>query len=263
MAHGLRVAQPPRVRGGALDALVAEHAPDVLVIVAYGRLLPRAVIERPLHGAINAHFSLLPRHRGAAPVQWSLARGDTQTGVTTMRVVEALDAGPVLLQRQVAILPREHAPALEARLARVAAELLVETLAGVAAGTIAPREQDHAQATIARRLDRADGECELTMTARELEGRVRGFDPWPGAWVRCGPRRLRLVEAYATDRPSDEAPGTIAEMIAGEGLRVACGERTSLVVTTVQLEGRRAMSASDAVNGRVLAPGVVLSSGSG
>jgi methionyl-tRNA formyltransferase len=261
LSRGLAVAQPDRVRGEPFTRLVADREPDVLVVVAYGRLLPRAVIELPPHGTVNAHFSLLPRYRGAAPVQWALAHGETRTGVSTMRVVEQLDAGPVLLQQEVAIEPGEHAPALEARLAAVAGALLVDTLEGLRAGTLEPRAQDERQATIAPRLTRADGEIDFTLTAQEIEGRVRGFDPWPGVWARAAGRRLRLVEARSIEVPSSEPAGTVAELWHGEGLRVACARGTSLVLTAIQFEGARRMTARDAVNGRVLGPGSVLDGG--
>jgi methionyl-tRNA formyltransferase len=172
-----------------------------------------------------------------------------------MQIVEELDAGATLLQREVAVAPGEHAPELQERLSVVGAELLVETLERLEEGTIEPRPQDERQATFAPPLQRADGEIDPSLTAAEIEGRVRGFDPWPGVWVGCGPRRLRLVDAQDTGRVGPAA--TVGEVLSleREGLLIACGAGTLLRVLAIQPEGRRVMSARDAVNGRQLRPG--------
>ncbi|HKQ61459.1 MAG TPA: methionyl-tRNA formyltransferase, partial [Candidatus Polarisedimenticolaceae bacterium] len=221
---GLELLQPRRVKDEEFPAALRSAAPELLVVVAYGRILSDAVLELAPRGAINLHFSLLPRYRGAAPVQWALARGETTTGVSTMRIVSRLDAGDVLLQRAVPIAAGEHAPALEQRLAAIGAELLVATLAGLARGELRGTPQDEAQATYAPLLHRADGELDPTLAAPLLEGHVRGFDPWPGSWVRVEPggRRLRLVEARALDERGEQAPGSVLEL-RRDGLVVACG----------------------------------------
>jgi methionyl-tRNA formyltransferase len=253
---GLAVHQPTKVKNRAFLDELGRHRPDVLVVVAYGRILTRAVLELAPAGAINVHFSLLPKFRGAAPVQWTLAHGERTAGVTTMQVEEALDAGDILLQREVPIEPGEHAPALQERLAGTGAELLVRTLGRLEAGSLEPRPQDHARATLAPMLTAADGNVDLeVLGAREIEGRVRGFDPWPGVWVDRAGRRLRLVEATDAGRVDPEAaPGQVLGL-EGEGLMLACADRTLLRVTAVQPEGRRVMTARDAVNGRQVAPG--------
>jgi methionyl-tRNA formyltransferase len=255
LACGLRVIQPEKVRTKEfLDAIV-EATPDVIVVVAYGRLLTRPVLDAARHGAINLHFSLLPELRGAAPVQWALARGAEQTGVTTFRLDEGLDTGDLLKQRRVAIEPDEHAPALAARLAVTGATLLVETLAGLASGTIAPEPQDHRAATNAPILTREDGWWSGAWAARDLEGRVRGFDPWPGVWVTRGGKRLRIVKAKAlAGTPSTAEPGTVLSL-ESDGLDVACAGGTVARIDAVQPEGGRAMSVKEAVNGRLLSPG--------
>jgi methionyl-tRNA formyltransferase len=252
---GLEVSQPTKVRNEAFGESIASRKPDLLVVVAYGRILPGKVLRTAPLGAVNVHFSLLPLYRGAAPVQWALARGESITGVTTMLMNERMDEGDILLQREVAIAAAEHAPALQERLAAIGAELLLETLSGLQSGSIEPRPQDHALATMAPIIEKSDGEIDPGLHAREIEGRVRGFDPWPGVWLRRSGKRLRLVEGRALDTtPREEPAGRIAELTA-EGLVMVCGEGSSLLLTKVQPEGRRALSARDAVNGRQIQVG--------
>lgn len=255
VARNLRLIQPEKVRTPQFFKVLEGADPDVLAVVAYGRILTRSVLDVARHGAINLHFSLLPALRGAAPVQWALARSELETGVTTFRIDEGLDTGDLLAQRRVAIAPGEHAPGLLGRLAVEGASLLVETFAGLEAGSMTPRPQDHARATVAPILTREDGRWDETWTARQLEGRVRGFDPWPGVWaVRAG-KRLRI--AGATSLPgasSDVDAGTVLSSEV-EGVRVACADGTIAIVDSVQPEGGRAMTAREAVNGRLLCPG--------
>lgn len=253
--RGLLVEQPAKVRTEAFRERVAAGSPDALIVVAYGRILPAAVLASARLGALNVHFSLLPKGRGAAPVQWTLARGEERTGVTTMQINERLDEGDVLLQRDVAIEPGEHCPELQERLARVGAELLVETLARLARGDLARRPQDGALATYAPPLRKEDGQADFQLPARELEGRVRGFDPWPGVWAVRGGKRLRIVHAQADPAArSDAAPGSVLAL-EREAIAVACAGGSVLHIHSVQSEGGRAISARAAVNGRVLAPG--------
>jgi len=263
LERGLELFQPAKVRDAAFRERLAACRPDVLAVVAYGRILPAPVLALAPHGAVNVHFSLLPAYRGAAPVQWALARGETATGVTTMLMNEKMDEGDILLQREVAIQPGEHTPALEERLARVGAELLVQTLAGLKAGALAARPQDHSAATLAPLLSRADGEVSPELSAGEIEGRVRGFDPWPGVWLSRAGRRIRLVEARALDgRDPAQPPGLLTELTR-EGLTLICGGGTRLLLTKVQPEGRRVLGARDAVNGRHLRVGERLEAAAG
>jgi methionyl-tRNA formyltransferase len=257
-ALGLTVAQPERARDGSLRALLAEARADVLVVVAYGKILPPDVLAEAPHGAVNVHFSLLPAYRGAAPVQWALARGESRTGVTTMRVEAGLDTGAIYLAREVEIGEGEHAPSLQSRLAEVGARLLLETLAGLERGTISPRPQDPARASVAPRLRREDGAFQVAWTAAELEGRVRGFDPWPGVWASRGGRRVRLVHGRAVaNRSTSEPPGRILDY--GDGaFHVACGGGTLFALRSLQPEGRRVVEAAEARNGRALATGDLL-----
>lgn len=258
---GLPVVQPRKLRRPEFARTLLDQRPDVLVVVAYGRILPPPVLDVGRYGAVNVHFSKLPAYRGAAPVQWALARGETGTGVTTMRINERLDEGDILLQEDVGIEPGEHAPSLAQRLAGVGADLLVTTLRRLERGEIVPRAQDPALASHAPLLQRADGEVSPEMSAREIEGRIRGFDPWPGVWLRAGQRRVRLLEGAAVGGPPvDVPPGTVIGP-RGDGVLLACGLGSVLAVRRVQAEGRRPVGALDALNGRLLVPGGRLGAG--
>jgi methionyl-tRNA formyltransferase len=257
VGHGLTVDQPEKVRGRGFCEALAASEPDLLVVVAYGKILPRRVLDAGRLGAVNVHFSLLPKYRGAAPVQWALARCETKTGVTTMMMSEKMDEGDLLLQDAIEIGDNEHAPALTERLAASGAALLVRTLAGLEAGSIVPAPQDEAAATYAPMLRREDGLADFSLPAPHLAGRIRGFDPWPGVWATAGRRRLRLVEARtASARTHDGRPGRILG-IDDERALVACGQGSVLAVSVVQPEGRRAMTVPEAVNGRQIRPGDV------
>ncbi|HUC43679.1 MAG TPA: methionyl-tRNA formyltransferase [Candidatus Sulfotelmatobacter sp.] len=251
-ALGLPVTTPGGVRSGEFLAELLSARPDVLAIVAFGRMLPAPVLRAAPHGAINVHFSLLPRYRGAAPVSWALARGESTTGVTTFRLDEGLDTGDILMQRSVAIEPHEHAPALLRRLAGIGAGLLLDTLEGVAAGSIVPTRQDPAAASLAPLLKREDGLYDPGWTAAELAGRVRGFDPWPAVWARGAASRLRLVDvAIDTVEASAAPPGTVLPG-PGETVRLACASGTVASVAAIQPDGARVMAPRAAINGRRL-----------
>jgi len=250
--HDVEVFQPEKVRTRAFAERIGECSPDFLVFVAYGRILSRRVLDVAALGSINLHFSLLPRYRGAAPVQWALAMGEPTTGVTTILMNERMDEGDLLREREVVVEPGEHAPGLAARLAGIGAELVLETLAGLSDRTISPRPQDPAQASYAPILARKDGFIDLSMTASQIEGRIRGFDPWPGVWLRRGATRLRLVRAHALEEGDDRATVGTVEELRGESVALACGSGTRLLLHEVQPAGRRVMSARDALNGRQL-----------
>jgi methionyl-tRNA formyltransferase len=256
-ALGLDVAQPKRVRGKLFAESLRALRPDILVVVAYGRILPRSVLDIAPHGAVNLHFSLLPAYRGAAPVQWALAAGDEVTGVTTMRLNEKMDEGDILLQQEFAVESGEHAPALQSRMAGAGSALLLETLSRLEAGTVEPRPQNHTAASYAPMLAVTDGAVEPDLPARAIEGRVRGFDPWPGVWVCRGGKRLRIIEAVALPGEVADEPGRVLELTQ-EGLIVACGAGSRLALRRVQPEGRRVLEVRDAVNGRQIAPGDLL-----
>lgn len=249
----MAVLQPPRVRH-ALEEL-APLQPELQVVVAYGQILPRPVIDLAPLGTVNVHASLLPRYRGAAPIQWAIARGEDRTGVTTMLVDEGLDTGPILLQRELPIGPRETAAELEPRLARVGAELLLESVAGLASGAARPLPQDHDRATLAPLLRKSDGDADWTLSAREIESRIRGFFPWPGVRTSWRGRGLRLVRAEETR--GEGAPGRVLAIHSG-GVDVACGEGTALRLLELQPDGKRPMRAADFARGARLQAGEAL-----
>jgi methionyl-tRNA formyltransferase len=239
-ARGVPVLQPRRVREPEAQAALRAFAPDVQVVVAYGQILPRDVIEIPRLGTINVHASLLPRYRGAAPIQWAILRGETQTGVSTMHIDAGLDTGPVLLQRPLAIGPDETAGELEPRLARLGAEALVETLAGLASGSLTARPQDPARATLAPILHKEDGRLDWSRDPAALARQVRGLNPWPGAFALWNGARLGVWRARARAEAAPTVPGQLLGRD-GDALLVACGGG-ALALLEVQPEGRRRMS---------------------
>lgn len=241
---GLGVYQPERMRGDEVRVWLAAQQPDALAVVAFGQLLPETVFSLPRLGAINAHASLLPRYRGAAPIQWALAKGETETGVTTMRIDAGLDTGDILLQRALAIGPEETAPELSGRLAEAAAELMVETLAGLEAGRLTARPQPEG-ATLAPILRREDGRIDWNWTAQAIYNRWRGFQPWPGIHARFRGRQLAILRC----RPGAAIGAEPGRLLVREGaLMVACGEG-ALVLEEVRPEGRQAMRGADFARG--------------
>jgi len=256
---GLTLEQPVRIRTRSFRERVGACGPDLLVVVAFGRILSMKLIEQTPMGAVNLHFSLLPRYRGAAPVQWALANGDRTTGVTTMLINERLDEGDTLLTETVPIQPREHAPELFDRLAGIGSRVLFDTVEALAAGTIRPQPQVHDEATLAPILQRTDGWVDpALLEARLIVGRIRGFDPWPGVWLQHRDRRLRLVRAETLDDPpagsAVDEPGRLIDL-GGAGAALVCRGGTVLRLLEVQPEGRRAMPTADALNGRQLVLG--------
>jgi methionyl-tRNA formyltransferase len=257
LSVGLEVHQPSKIRTEEALALFNEHEFDAAVVVAYGRILPPTFLRAPRKACVNLHFSLLPKYRGAAPVNWAVVRGERETGVTTMLMDEGLDTGPVLLQRAAEIEADETAPRLLERLSDEGAELLVETLARF--DEIRPRAQNHEDATLAPVLRREDGLIEWTLDAFQIERRVRGFQPWPNAHTAYNGRRLILWRAEAAGREaglSDAAPQGVATTASGtlvvargDELVVACGAGTTLRVWELQPEGKQRMPARDFING--------------
>lgn len=246
-AHGVPVLQPEKVRDGRLAAELAALRPDVLCVAAYGRILGQDLLELAPHGAVNVHGSLLPRYRGAAPIQWAIARGETETGASIMQMDEGLDTGDVLLQRVLPVGPADTAETLAPRLAALGGDALAEALAGLAAGTIVPVPQDAARHTLAPILSREDGKVDWTRPAKELHDRLRGFSPWPGAWTTLEGKTLKLLEA-SPEAADAGAPGT-ATLRPGQGLLVACAPGTALLVRRLQLEGKAPQAAPDFANG--------------
>ncbi len=252
-ARRVSVLQPRRVREP--EAIVALRAlsPEIQVVVAYGQILPPAVLEIPARGTVNVHASLLPLYRGAAPIQRAIAAGQTHTGVTTMLVDEGLDTGPLLLSRATPIAPEETAGELQERLARLGAELLVETLRGLASGRVVPYAQDHTKATHAPPLEKQEGRIDWMAPAPLIHQRVRGFAPWPGAFTTWQERSLKILRAQLLPDAAGEA-GAL-QGIAGGALVVCCGGGTRLGLLEVQLEGRRRVSGAAFAAGARLEPG--------
>jgi len=180
---GLAVHQPAKIRPPDVFELLKSLAPEAIVIVGYGKIIPQHIIDLPRHGCINLHASLLPKYRGAAPVNWAIVRGETSTGVTTMKIDAGLDTGDMLLRREIPIAPEDDAVTLGRKLAKIGAPLMVETLRGLEAGTITPVPQDHTQATLAPILKKEDGLIDWSLSAHDVANRVRGFVPWPGAYT--------------------------------------------------------------------------------
>jgi methionyl-tRNA formyltransferase len=247
--HGIPVLQPAKVRDGKLAAELGALAPDALVVAAYGRILGTDLLHLAPLGAINVHGSLLPRWRGAAPIQWAVASGDRETGVTIMQMDEGLDTGDMLLQRALAIEPGDTAVTVSERLADLGGAALVEALAALAQGALVPVKQDPAQVTLARILEKEDGRIDWARPAPELAARLRGFTPWPGAFTTLDGRLVKLLEATPVNEPApDPAPGS-ARRAGTRGITVSCGEGSVLLVTRLQPEGRPAQDALSFLNG--------------
>src|ERR1035438_815339 len=257
---GLAVVQPEKIRNNQeFRAQLEAIAPEAIVVVAYGRLIPPWMLALPRLGCINLHASLLPRYRGAAPIQWAVANGDVFTGNTTMLLEEGLDTGPILLQRAFGIAPELAAVELLDELAWGGTALMVKTLAGLADGSIQPRPQNHAAATLAPILNREDGRMVFAArTATELKNRWRGFQPWPGAFTALDGKklivhRMSVVDASTFAAPIAAEPGRIH--VEGHRLFVACAQKTWLELVEVQLEGKKRLTASEFLRGAVLAEG--------
>ena len=247
---GLPVYQPERVRRPeAVEYLRSMHS-DAMVVVGYGQIIPQAVIDLAPLGIINVHGSLLPKYRGAGPIQWAIVRGETRTGVTTMRINAGLDTGDMLLKAETEIGPEENAIELGQRLAVMGADLLVETLAGLAAGSIVPEKQDDAQATLAPLLKKEDGAIDWTAPALAIHNRVRGLQPWPGAQTTFRGAPLHVWKTTVSKSVKDGAR-SIGRFVSLKPLVVACGEG-ALELLEVQLEGRKRINAADFAKGQRL-----------
>jgi methionyl-tRNA formyltransferase len=244
---GLPVTQPDKIKSNAeFRAQLEALRPDAIVAVAYGRIIPKWMIDLPRHGCINAHASLLPKYRGAAPIQWAIANGEIVTGVTTMRIDEGLDTGDMLLKREIAIAPEDTTITLSPRLAELAAELTVETLRALEHGSVTPQQQDNAAATLAPLLKKEDGLADFTRPAREIHNRLRGFQPWPGVFTRFRGKTLSFWQTKPLESGSLQPGEMRAE---ADWLAVGCGGGTALAVSELQPEGKKRMSAREFING--------------
>jgi methionyl-tRNA formyltransferase len=246
---GLRVFQPLKLKEDSTVGVLSKFHPDFIVVVAYGHIIPKWMIDLPRYGCINLHASLLPKYRGAAPIQWALIRGESVTGVTTMKIDEGLDTGDVLLQKEIPIHDDDTMETLAERLSGAGADLMVETLSKLDRAEIQPQPQNHAQATFAPILKKQDGRIDWRLKAEEIWQRVRGLRPWPGAYTTFRSKNLHIWSAAPSAGqagPADE-PGTL--LVERGGLRVVCGRGTLLEVHELQVEGRKRLGARDFLNG--------------
>jgi methionyl-tRNA formyltransferase len=251
---GLHTYQPEKIRSDAAHDFFTRLFPDVVVIIAYGQIIPARLLEIPRLGWINVHASLLPRYRGAAPVNWAILNGETRTGLTTMRIDPGLDTGPTLLRWETEIGPEETAPQLTRRLAEAGAPLIVETLLKLERGEISPVPQDDTLATHAPPLKKEDGKIDWSQPAQQIYNRIRGLDPWPGAFTSFRGQLCHIWGRPREGAASSDPPGTIISA-SGSELSVTCGGGSSLRIEAVQLEGRKRVTAPEFVNGARLASG--------
>jgi methionyl-tRNA formyltransferase len=248
----LPITQPDRIKANdEFRAQLTALKPDAIIVVGYGRIIPQWMLDFPPLGNINLHASLLPEYRGAAPIQWAIASGETITGVTTMRIDAGLDTGDILQQQQLAIAPNDTAETLAPRLAAIGADLMVDTLRALQSGTIHPLPQDNSQATLAPILKKEDGLVDFSRSATDISNRIRGFQPWPGAYTKFRGKTLQIIKARPT---TNELPP--AELHPDPNrLQVGCGHHTSLELLEIQLEGKKRTSAGDFVRGYRPHPG--------
>jgi methionyl-tRNA formyltransferase len=255
---GIAVLQPATVKNNSefRDQLAAIR-PDAIIVVGYGRIIPQWMIDLPRLGNLNLHASLLPKYRGAAPIQWAIANGDSITGVTTMRIDAGLDTGDILMQREISIDLKDTAETLGPKLASIGAELMVETIRGLDSGQVRPIPQDHSQATLAPILKKEDGRMDFNRSARDLFNRLRGFQPWPGAFTSFKGKTLQVHRAQPMQHAGTLTPGELA--VEGTRLLVGCGKdknkdkdkrtETTLELIEIQLEGKRRMTPQEFING--------------
>jgi methionyl-tRNA formyltransferase len=242
----LPITQPERIKSNEeFRAQLSSLKPDAIIVVGYGRIVPQWMLDLPPLGNINLHASLLPKYRGAAPIQWAIANGETLTGVTTMRIDVGLDTGDILLQQELPIAPNDTAVIIAPRLAEIGADLMLETLRGLQAGAITPRTQNNAQATLAPILKKTDGFVDFSRSAREIINRMRGFQPWPGAYAKFRGKNLQILKAHLSSDAVAQAELSIRE----DRLLVGCGDNTSLEIVELQLEGKKRSLARDFVHG--------------
>ncbi len=249
--RGLSLLQPERIKGNDdfLKSLKA-WAPDLIVVVAYGRILPSEILTLPPQKCINVHFSLLPQYRGAAPIQWALINGESETGVTTFYLVESVDAGPILLQKKIPIEEEDNAEILGNRAAQAGAHLLLETLKGLKECFLEPKLQNDRLATYAPPLKKEEGRLDWTKRAKALAAQVKGMNPWPGTWTFWQGKLLKIHRTQWEEGHRKGRPGEVV-MVHADGIEVMCG-KGSLVLREVQLEGSRKMSAEDFLRGHPL-----------
>jgi len=251
----LPLAQPDRIKSNdELRGQLTAIKPQAIIVVGYGRIIPPWMLDLPPLGNINLHASLLPKYRGAAPIQWAVAKGETVTGVTTMRLDAGLDTGNILLQQELRIAPDATSETIAPELASMGAKLMVETLCGLDAGSIPSRKQDDSLASLAPILKKEDGRVDFSRSAHEIYNRLRGFQPWPGAYTQFRGKTLQILKA----RPLEESLLPAEVGVDGSRVLVGCAQSTALELIEIQLEGKKRSSAHDFIQGYRPKPGEVL-----
>ncbi len=251
------ICQPETVKSDAFYQDIAQRRPDLLVVVAYGRILPKRLLEIPVYGAVNVHASLLPKYRGPAPIQWAIINGDSETGVTTMLMDAGLDTGEILMRSPMAIHPEDTAGTLHDKLAYAGGDLLKQTITAMAVGTLRPMPQNHGEASYAPLLKKSDGRIDWQEPASVIERKIRGLNPWPLAHTFHGDRRLNIFKAELRPCPQKDAPpGTVLSGFSGE-LRVATGD-AALALLEIQGASGKRLPARDFLSGHPIAPGTRL-----
>jgi methionyl-tRNA formyltransferase len=248
--------QPERARDRSFIDQIKRLKPRLIVVAAYGQILSEALLKIPEMGCINIHASLLPRHRGAAPIARTIADGESRTGVTTILMDEGMDTGPILLSREVPIGQKETAPSLERRLAEVGTEVIIETIRGLEEGTIRPAPQDDSRATYAPALKKEDGWIDWSQPSEVLHRRIRALNPWPGTFTRMGGKTLKIFSAEVDETPQSQDPGCVVN-VGGGVIRVATG-KDHLILKEIQLEGKRRLPVRDFLLGHPVKPGTIL-----
>lgn len=248
LRHKLPIEQPEKIKNNAeFRALLEKIQPDAIIVVGYGRIVPPWMLVLPKHGNINLHGSLLPKYRGAAPIQWAIAEGEKVSGVTSMLLNEGLDTGDIFLQRELAIAPDDTAITYGQRLSAVGADLMVETLRKLDTAEIKPQPQDHTRASLAPILKKEDAQAEFSSPAQRIYNRLRGFQPWPGCYTMLKEKKLAITSAKVHSYSGTQSPGEL--LIDRDQLFAICGENSALQLLEVQPEGKRRMTAADFIRG--------------
>jgi methionyl-tRNA formyltransferase len=254
---GVAVFQPEKLRAPDFAEILRRLAPDLIIVAAYGKILPKSLLELPRHGCINVHASLLPRYRGAAPIQWAIVRGEVRTGVTIMQMNERMDAGDILLQRETTIGADETYGELQARLAQLGAEALREALTQLHVGELPRQPQRESDATLAPMIKKQDGRIDWTQPAAHIARVVRAFNPWPSAFTYLEGKLLKVHRAHPIDTAAAAPPAAVTAT--GDGIAVATGQGT-LLLDELQLEGRKRLPAADFARGGAIKVGTALGS---
>lgn len=254
LEHGLTVYQPIKVREEGFVNQLREDKPDVIIVVAYGQIIPKSILEIPKYGCINIHGSLLPKYRGAAPIQWAVLNGETETGITSMFMDEGLDTGDMLIKKKLSLDERETAGTLFEKMKVLGAEVLIETLSKLEKGELSPEKQpDESPTPYSKMLTKDMGLIDFNLSAKALDSFVRGMSPWPSAFTKLNGKTLKIWEAFPSDEASSNTVGEVVKLDK-DALYIACGEG-ALKVTEVQLEGKKRMPVSEFLKGTSLSIG--------